>query len=95
MYDFAMDQAVPNTLARLKTALCFGPITGLFAIAYLVIESLTLMLCEWLLPESEIDIARNFNVNEYQEKPVYYGDHLFKVDSRASPVIVKQTDSSN
>lgn len=61
VYDYVMKRPVPNILARLKSSVSWGPVVGLWAIFYTIIEALTLWITELLFPESEIDIVRNFD----------------------------------
>lgn len=60
VYDYVMDKSVPNVMARMKSSFSWGPIIGLWAIIYTVIEGIILGLCDVFLPEDDIDIARSF-----------------------------------
>ena len=60
VYDYVMDKSVPNVMARMKSSFAWGPIIGLWAIIYTVIEGIILGLCDVFLPEDDIDIARSF-----------------------------------
>ena len=92
VYDFASQQPSPNMLVRFKTAHTLGPVAGLWAVLYTLMEALVLFIVEIFIPVSEIDILPSFNprtVNQtengikkqYCEDPLAYGDHLFKVNS--------------
>jgi hypothetical protein len=39
-----------------------------------------LFIWEWMTPDKDIDIARDFKYNEYITNRAKYGDHVFKVD---------------
>lgn len=69
VYDYAMDKNVPNVMARIKSSFAWGPIIGLWAIIYTVIEGIILGLADYFLPEDQIDIARAFANEEYTECP--------------------------
>jgi hypothetical protein len=56
-----MEQKVPNTLDRLKTSFSWGPVVGIFAVFFTILELIALTITEWWFPESDIDIARNFD----------------------------------
>lgn len=56
-----MEQRVPNTLDRLKTSFSWGPVVGIFAVFFTILELIALTITEWWFPESDIDIARNFD----------------------------------
>lgn len=60
VYDYVMDKSVPNVMSRMKSSFSWGPIIGLWAIIYTVIEGIILGLCDVFLPEDDIDIARSF-----------------------------------
>ena len=66
VYDFVMDQPIPNIMSRIKTSLAWGPVVSIFALFFTIIEAITLCITEKLFPESNIDIARNFNTQRYQ-----------------------------
>lgn len=56
-----MEQPVPNMMSRIKSAFSWGPVVGVFALFFTIIEAITLCITEKLFPESNIDIARNFD----------------------------------
>ena len=70
-----MDKSVPNVMSRIKSSFAWGPIIGLWAIIYTVIEGIILVLADIFLPEDQIDIARAFTNEEYNESPLQFGDH--------------------
>lgn len=82
VYDFVMDQPVPNIMARIKSSFSWGPVVGLFSLLFTIIEAITLCITEKLFPESNIDIARNFDSKTYNECPKSYGDHQVYVNSQ-------------
>jgi phosphatidylinositol glycan class A protein len=61
VYDYAMAKPVPNIMSRVKTTFAWGPVAGIFAVFYTIIEGLVMMLTEILFPEQDIDIARRFD----------------------------------
>jgi phosphatidylinositol glycan class A protein len=67
VYDFVMDQPVPNIMSRIKSSFSWGPVVGLFALLFTIIEAITLCITEKLFPENDIDIARNFDSNRYNK----------------------------
>jgi len=77
-----MDQPVPNIMARIKSSFSWGPVVGLFSLLFTIIEAITLCITEKLFPESNIDIARNFDSKTYNECPKSYGDHQVYVNSQ-------------
>lgn len=48
-------------MSRIKSAFSWGPVVGVFALFFTIIEAITLCITEKLFPESNIDIARNFD----------------------------------
>lgn len=82
VYDFVMDQPVPNTMARIKSSFSWGPVVGLFSLLFTIIEAITLCITEKLFPESNIDIARNFDTKTYKQCPKAYGDHQVWVNNQ-------------
>ena len=81
VYDYAMDKSVPNVMSRIKSSFAWGPIIGLWAIIYTVIEGIILGLADIFLPDDEIDIARSFQHEEYAECPEKFGDHKVFVNT--------------
>ena len=82
VYDYVMDTPTPNVLDRLKTGYTWGPVVGLWAILYTVLEAITLMITEVLWPETEIDVARSFSSKEYNNNIKEFGDHELYVDAK-------------
>ena len=80
-YNFMMQQPVMNSMNRVKSAVSWGQLAGLYAVLYQVIEFLVLWFIEWFYPEGEIDIVRNFNTEMYAVNPHKFGDHELRVDS--------------
>jgi len=56
-------------MSRIKTSFSWGPVVGLIAVFYTILEALSLFVTEKLIPENDIDIARNFNNQSYNECP--------------------------
>jgi phosphatidylinositol glycan class A protein len=75
VYDYVMDQQVPNIMSRIKSSFSWGPIVGIFALLFTIIEAISLCITEKLFPESGIDIARNFDSNIYNKDRAMYGEH--------------------
>jgi hypothetical protein len=46
-----MDKSVPNVMSRIKSSFAWGPIIGLWAIIYTVVEGIILGLSDIFLPE--------------------------------------------
>jgi len=76
-----MEKNVPNMMARIKSSYTWGPVIGLWALIYTVIEGIALCLANIFLPEDEIDICRSFSQEEYNEAPEVYGDHHLFVNT--------------
>ena len=81
VYDFAMDEPSPNMMSRVKTSFAWGPVIGLWALFYTIIEGLVIMLTEFFCPLDNIDIVRTFDQTLYNKQPESYGDHMLYVDS--------------
>lgn len=81
VYDFVMDQPVPNIMSRIKSSFSWGPVVGLFSLLFTIIEAITLCITEKLFPESNIDIARNFDSNTYNKDQEQYGEHEVYVNT--------------
>ena len=90
VYDFVMDQPVPNIMARIKSSFSWGPVVGLFSLLFTIIEAITLCITEKLFPESNIDIARNFDSKTYGQCPKAYGNHEVYVDTQHVRHLTKQ-----
>jgi hypothetical protein len=84
VYDYAMEKNVPNVMARIKSTFCWGPIIGLWALIYTVIEGIVLFMADVFLPEDQIDITRAFSQEEYNESPETFGDHGLFVSTEDS-----------
>lgn len=61
VYDFVIHQESPNMMDRIKTAFTLGTVAGMWAIMYTLMEAITLVLCDILLPASSIDILPSFD----------------------------------
>ena len=69
VYDYVMEEPIPNIMARIKSSFSWGPVVGVFSLFFTIIEAIALCLTEKLLPESNIDIARNFDSQTYKTQP--------------------------
>ena len=81
VYDFVMDQPVPNIMSRIKSSFSWGPVVGLFSLLFTILEAITLCITEKLFPECDIDIARNFDSNRYNKDQELYGEHEVYVNT--------------
>jgi len=54
-------------MARIKSTFCWGPVIGLWALIYTVIEGIVLFMADVFLPEDQIDITRAFSHEDYNE----------------------------
>lgn len=50
VYDYAMAKQVPNVMSRVKTSFVWGPIVGLWALFYTIIEGLVMFITDAVLP---------------------------------------------
>jgi hypothetical protein len=75
----------------MKSNLSWGPIVGVYAVLYQMIEFILIFLLNIIYPEEEIDIVRNFNSQQYLVNPHKYGDHEFRINSLA-PVNIRQKE---
>ena len=69
VYDYAIAKPVPNVMSRLKTTFAWGPVVGLWALFYTIIEGIVMLLTDIFFPEEDIDIARSFDQVEYNMCP--------------------------
>lgn len=81
VYDYAMAKPTPSIISRVKSTLSWGPLVGLWALCFTMIEAIVLVLTEVFWPESEIDVARNFDTPGYNLDPQSFGSHDFKVSA--------------
>jgi len=56
-----MEKPVPNMLSRLKSSFSWGPVVGIWALLYTIIEAFSLVMTEFFLSEQDIDIQRSFD----------------------------------
>lgn len=82
VYDYAMERPVPNMLSRIKSSIAWGPVVGVWAIFYTIMEALILWLTELVFPAQDIDIVRNFNSEKYNNSLKQDLDHEFYVNSK-------------
>lgn len=80
VYDYAMAKPEPNVMSRVKTSFSWGPVIGLWAIFYTIIEGIVMMLADTFLPEQDIDIGRSFDHTNYNIDPLAFGNHEFYVN---------------
>ena len=69
-----------SLINRLKITMSLGPISGLLACFYMLMHLWLLIFCEVMWPKESIDIAEEFNFEEYSANPEKFGNHLFRVD---------------
>ena len=81
VYDYVFEQPIPNIMSRIKSSFSWGPVVGLFSLLFTILEAITLCITEKLFPESEIDIARNFDSNRYNKDQELYGEHEVYVNT--------------
>jgi hypothetical protein len=75
-----MAKPAPNMMTRVQSTLSWGPLVGIWALFYTVLEAVVLFVTELLWPASEVDIARCFDSPTYNEAPAAYGQHDLVVD---------------
>jgi len=75
-----MEKPVPNVMSRVKTSFSWGPVIGLWALFYTIIEGIVIMLADIFLPEQDIDITRSFDQTNYNIDPLAFGNHELYVD---------------
>ena len=46
-----MAKPVPNVMSRVKTTFSWGPVVGLWALFYTIVEGLVMLLTDLFLPE--------------------------------------------
>lgn len=80
VYDYVIDKPSPNMISRIKSTLSWGPIVGLWAIMFTMMESIVLCLLEIFVPVTDIDIARTFDSETYNLDQTAYGKHDLVVD---------------
>jgi len=68
-------------MARIKSTFAWGPMVGLWALIYTIIEGIVLFLADVFLPEDQIDISRSFSHEMYSESPESFGDHKLFVST--------------
>ena len=56
VYNFSMQQPGLNAFHRLKSNFSWGPVVGIYAVFYQMLEFLVLFLLDFIQPEDEIDI---------------------------------------
>lgn len=62
-------------MSRVKTSFVWGPIVGLWALFYTIIEGLVMLITDAIFPVEDIDIARSFDQMEYNICPEAFGNH--------------------
>jgi hypothetical protein len=66
----------------MKSSLSLGPIAGFGHLMMLVIDMIMLVYWEWICPLEDIDIALDFDYDNYTKDRTAFGDHTFNVDSK-------------
>lgn len=92
VYNFVMNKPVLNTFNRIKSQLCWGPIVGMYGVLNMILEFILMLLLDWRMPENEIDICRNFNMQQYSQNPHRFGDHELSIPSLASNYKEKESN---
>jgi hypothetical protein len=64
-----------------------GPISGILTCFYMLMHLWILLACEFIWPKEQIDIAEEFNYEEYSSNPEKFGDHMFRVDETKTPAV--------
>ncbi len=73
VYDFTMANPTHNILSRVKSSLSWGPMVGLWALLFTIIEAAVLCIIDIFFPIGDIDVVRNFDNGEYNSDPCSYG----------------------
>ena len=63
VYDHIIEKPAQNCLGKVKSALSIGPIYGLWALLYFILEVSIIWIVDLIRLESEIDILRNYDKN--------------------------------
>ena len=50
-----MDKPSPSIITRLESSLAWGPVVGLWALLFAVLEMITLLIIDYVWPIEEID----------------------------------------
>ena len=82
VYESVIGREEETLRSKVKKGVSAGPFSGFFALLLFVAFSLFVMLLDWLMPASSIDIAPDFPYFEYRENKEKFGSHTFKVDNR-------------
>jgi len=80
VYDYAASKSIPSTMVRIKTALAWGSVVGLYALFFTIIEAMIMMIIEIFWPSQDICVAPFSVAKEYTKDPTSLGDHLFKLE---------------
>lgn len=89
VYDYAIERPSPNVCDRMKSALAQGHISGFYCLIYLILEFITMALCEYVLPVWNIDVVKDFNSTAYNQNIRECGDHELYVDNTDSRNVKK------
>lgn len=57
--------------------LSLGPIAGIGNIIIHIVWSIAMCIVEYIWPRESIDIAEEFDVDEYRANPEKFGNHKF------------------
>jgi len=93
VYEFAMNTETADIFDRLKTAYSWGVIAGFYAMIFSIMEFVTLMVLDIFWPESEIDIVRPMEHQDYSTDPHSFGEHHFFVSNKDERNLLVQTDT--
>ena len=74
-----MDRPSASFLTRIKVALSLGVISGIGQVIIMMIHTTFLLIYSWIFPEADIDIAEDFNNQQYIKNPERWGNHIYNV----------------
>ena len=83
-YDYCMKKSILDTQNTIKTQLSCGPVAGVYALLDMLFEFVLLFALEWLVPDSDIDVCPNFDMDYYQKDPSSHGNHKFSIKDELS-----------
>ena len=64
-----MDKPSPSIITRLESSLAWGPVVGLWALLFAVLEMITLLIIDYVWPIEEIDKVQSFDSRQYNLHP--------------------------
>ena len=75
VYDYVMEKPCPSILTRLESSLAWGPVVGVWALLFCVLEMIVLVIIDIVWPAEQIDIVQSFDSKQYNLHPQDYGEH--------------------